>query len=105
MPVLLSGDVVCADTTVGAWMLAFNVTYLDDRRFCTKNCTDASLVIFDFPKCPGLCKPQERFLELHKDPRCHANPDAIKEGSEIVHVNDVRSRKLPSKINYEQVAL
>ena len=103
--VLLSGDVVCVDTTVGAWMLAFNVTYLDDRRFCTTNCTDASLVIFDFPKCPGLCNPQERFLELHKDPQCRAHPDAIAELPEIVRVNTARSRQLPPKINYEEVAL
>ena len=25
---------VCTDVTVGSWMLAFNVTHLDDRRLC-----------------------------------------------------------------------
>ncbi|KAK2077461.1 hypothetical protein QBZ16_004306 [Prototheca wickerhamii] len=60
------------DVTVGAWMLALNATHYDDRRMCAAACSDSSLVVYDYPKCAGLCEPVKRLLELQADPACHS---------------------------------
>lgn len=59
------------DVTVGSWMLAMNVTHLDDRRMCEPGCSASSVVVYDFPTCAGLCDPAPRLLELHASDKCH----------------------------------
>ena len=44
-------SVLCPDVTVGSWMLAFNVTHLDDRRLCqVRSCPQNSS-----PPAPITC--------------------------------------------------
>lgn len=59
-----------ADVTVGGWMLAMNVTHLDDRRLCERECGDATLAVYDIPECAGLCDAPQKLPELHRDPKC-----------------------------------
>lgn len=51
-------------------MLAFNATFLDDRRMCATGCGPSSVVVYDYPTCAGLCKPVERLRELAADAAC-----------------------------------
>ena len=60
-----------ADVTIGSWLLALNSTHFDDRRLCETSCTGTSVGIYDFPKCAGLCNPDQSLRELHADPACH----------------------------------
>ena len=59
-----------ADVTVGSWMLAFNVTHYDDRRLCAAACSPTSVVVYDIPRCAGLCEPLESLPALAADPAC-----------------------------------
>lgn len=89
---------------MGAWMLAFNVTYFDDRRFCAIDCTPSSLVVYDYPRCAGLCEPQKRLQELYKSPTCWSNPDELPLLNEIIPANSAKSRQLPPKVFFEGIA-
>uniref|UniRef100_A0A251V815 Hexosyltransferase n=1 Tax=Helianthus annuus TaxID=4232 RepID=A0A251V815_HELAN len=61
----LSADVVASlvafrmfsneDVTVGAWMLAMNVTHENNRQLCQPECTATSIAVWDIPKCSGYC--------------------------------------------------
>ena len=59
-----------ADVTIGGWMLAMNVTHLDDRRLCETACGPATLAVYDIPQCAGLCDAPKKLPELHRDPAC-----------------------------------
>ena len=65
---------VAVDVTVGSWMLAFNVTHYDDRRLCEPACSDTSVVVYDMPKCAGLCDPISSLPALVKDADCTRGP-------------------------------
>ncbi len=41
------------DVTVGSWMLAFNLTHKDDRRFCETSCSETSITVWNYPDCAG----------------------------------------------------
>ncbi|KAF5780847.1 putative glycosyl transferase, family 31 [Helianthus annuus] len=43
------------DVTVGAWMLAMNVTHENNRQLCQPECTATSIAVWDIPKCSGYC--------------------------------------------------
>lgn len=58
------------DTSVGAWMLAFDVKHLDDRRLCEDKCSASSIVVYDIPSCSGLCNAAEELPKLHKNITC-----------------------------------
>jgi hypothetical protein len=60
------------DTTIGLWMLAFNIKHLDDRRLCEARCTASSLVTYDIPACSGLCYAAEELVMLHNSTECHS---------------------------------
>ncbi len=60
-----------ADVTIGSWLLALNSTHFDDRRLCETSCTGASIGVYDFPKCAGLCNPVQSLHDLHAEPACH----------------------------------
>lgn len=62
------------DVTVGAWMLAWNVTYEDNRELCATACTATSIAVWDLPRCSGLCDSPKRIPELHSDPLCSKSP-------------------------------
>ncbi|KAK9839521.1 hypothetical protein WJX81_006993 [Elliptochloris bilobata] len=57
------------DTTIGLWMLAFNVSHTQDPRLCHYECEPDSIAVTG--PCNGLCSPKEKMLELHADPKCH----------------------------------
>lgn len=59
------------DVTVGSWMLGLKVQHYDDRRLCATECNEASVAIYDYPKCAGLCDPANSLEELHASPACH----------------------------------
>ncbi|KAL6767917.1 hypothetical protein ACKKBF_B37090 [Auxenochlorella protothecoides x Auxenochlorella symbiontica] len=58
------------DVTLGAWMLALNLTHHDDRRMCSPVCSPASLATYDYPSCAGLCNAAVQLRELHTSPAC-----------------------------------
>jgi len=58
------------DTTVGLWMIGLNATQEDDRRFCHAACSTNTIVVYDLPRCSGLCKPIQRLQELNGVPEC-----------------------------------
>ncbi|MFS7984334.1 putative glycosyl transferase, family 31 [Helianthus anomalus] len=41
------------DVTIGAWMLAMNVTHENNRQLCQPECTATSIAVWDIPKCSG----------------------------------------------------
>ena len=51
-------------------MLAFNVTHFDDRRLCDSSCKPTSIVVYDIPKCAGLCDPLTSLPAMAADPAC-----------------------------------
>eukprot|EP00884_Botryococcus_braunii_P006697 jgi/Botrbrau1/16028/Bobra.7_2s0003.1 len=67
------------DVTIGAWMLALNVTHYDDRRLCERDCSPSSVAVFDMPKCAGLCQPITGMAKLFKDPACQGNSIPLSE--------------------------
>ena len=76
---LTSNFTVCermwpADVTIGSWMLAMNVTHLDDRRLCEEKCGPATVAVYDIPKCAGLCNAPQKLPVLHKMPACRTPP-------------------------------
>ncbi|KOM43456.1 hypothetical protein LR48_Vigan05g106000 [Vigna angularis] len=62
------------DVTIGAWMLAMNVNHENSRELCAPECTSTSIVVWDIPKCSGLCNPEKRMLELHQQESCAKSP-------------------------------
>lgn len=79
-------------------MLALNATYYDDRRMCSAHCTESSVVVYDIPKCAGLCDPQGELAQLNqmadcKGPAVPAGQDTVPMESEIISVGGVVSRK------------
>ncbi|KAJ0045137.1 hypothetical protein Pint_04713 [Pistacia integerrima] len=58
------------DVTIGSWMLAMNVNHEDNRGLCQAECTATSIAVWDIPKCSGLCNPEKRLLELHRQDSC-----------------------------------
>ncbi|KAB2043940.1 hypothetical protein ES319_D01G054700v1 [Gossypium barbadense] len=58
------------DVTIGAWMLAMNVNFENNRRLCERKCTPTFIAVLDIPKCSGLCNPETRILELHRQEMC-----------------------------------
>jgi len=92
------------DTTIGAWMLAFNVTYFDDRRLCSTSCTPYSLAVYDIPTCAGLCEPQTKMKELFRQKECQLTSDEVPLLSEIIQVNAARSQQLPPEQFVKDVA-
>mmetsp|Transcript_36868 Transcript_36868/g.93161 ORF Transcript_36868/g.93161 Transcript_36868/m.93161 type:complete len:425 (+) Transcript_36868:133-1407(+) len=53
------------DASFGAWMLAFNVTHLEDRRLCSPNCNEIN-ALAHWGNCNGLCGPSKAMLLAHK---------------------------------------
>ena len=47
-------------------MLAMNFHHEDNRAICDIRCTPTYIVVWDIPKCSGLCNPTNRLNELHK---------------------------------------
>lgn len=51
---------------MGAWMLAMNVEYEDNRALCDPACHNNSVAVWDIPKCPGkserTAEPVHRFF-------------------------------------------
>ncbi|ONK79135.1 uncharacterized protein A4U43_C01F3290 [Asparagus officinalis] len=62
------------DVTIGAMMLAMNVNHEDNRVLCSPGCTTSSIVVWDIPKCSGLCNPEAKMLKLHKREICSSSP-------------------------------
>nr|KAJ0186259.1 hypothetical protein LSAT_V11C900482940 [Lactuca sativa] len=62
------------DVTIDAWMLAMNVNHEDNRQLCQIECTLTSIVVWDLPKCSGLCNPEKKMLELHQKESCAISP-------------------------------
>lgn len=62
------------DVTIGAWMLAMNVSHEDNRALCEPDCTPSSIAVWDIPKCSGLCNPEKKMLTLHKTEICSSSP-------------------------------
>ena len=41
-------------------------------------CSPATVAVYDYPTCAGLCDPQASLAKLHADPACagvHLDPD------------------------------
>ncbi|CAM6021806.1 unnamed protein product [Sphagnum balticum] len=58
------------DVTIGAWMLAMDVTHEHNHALCDPECRPESIAVWDVPKCSGLCHPTEQLARLHQDPMC-----------------------------------
>ncbi|GJP42276.1 hypothetical protein CLOM_g1861 [Closterium sp. NIES-68] len=58
------------DVTVGAWMLAFDVSHEMSWPLCQNNCTPTAVAVWDMPTCAGLCKPDVQMKVLHDNPAC-----------------------------------
>ncbi|KAL0025605.1 hypothetical protein WJX79_007394 [Trebouxia sp. C0005] len=62
------------DTTIGLWVLGYNIPYLDDRRlaiYAEKDwitCPD-NFIVMTGP-CNGLCDAVDTLAKLHQDPNC-----------------------------------
>ncbi|KAJ0869516.1 putative galactosylxylosylprotein 3-beta-galactosyltransferase [Helianthus annuus] len=65
------------DVTIGAWMLAMNVTHENNRQLCQPECTATSIAVWDIPKCSGLCNPEKKMLELHQTKICANSPTLV----------------------------
>ncbi|KAJ0733612.1 putative galactosylxylosylprotein 3-beta-galactosyltransferase [Helianthus annuus] len=65
------------DVTIGAWMLAMNVTHENNRQLCQSECTATSIAVWDIPKCSGLCNPEKKMLELHQTKICANSPTLV----------------------------
>ncbi|MFS7984342.1 putative galactosylxylosylprotein 3-beta-galactosyltransferase [Helianthus anomalus] len=65
------------DVTIGAWMLAMNVTHENNRQLCQPECTATSIAVWDIPKCSGLCNPEKKMLELHQTKICANSPISV----------------------------
>ncbi|KAH9558717.1 hypothetical protein CY35_06G022700 [Sphagnum magellanicum] len=61
------------DVTIGAWMLAMDVTHEHNHALCDPECRPESIAVWDVPKCSGLCHPTEQLARLHQDPMCSMN--------------------------------
>eukprot|EP00951_Prasinocladus_malaysianus_P026301 scaffold233192_cov41-Prasinocladus_malaysianus.AAC.1 len=61
------------DASVGAWMLAFNITHHEEHRLCHNQCEFNTIGYYDTTKCNGLCKPIEQIPKLMKE-QCGAEP-------------------------------
>ncbi|CAI5503467.1 unnamed protein product [Closterium sp. Naga37s-1] len=61
---------VSEDVTMGAWMLAFNVTHERSWPLCQNICTPSAAAVWDIPICSGLCKPEVQMKQLHQNPSC-----------------------------------
>ena len=70
-----------ADVTVGGWMLAMNVTHLDDRRMCEESCGPATVAVYDIPHCAGLCDAPKSLPLLYASPACRTPPVDPKTGT------------------------
>eukprot|EP00210_Caulerpa_lentillifera_P005805 g5551.t1 len=92
------------DTTVGSWMLAFNVTHFDDRRLCTKTCGPYTLAVFN-NVCAGLCAPQKDLVKLHSSESCRESPNHVPVVREILPVSHSGSRLLPQSRNFDSVVV
>ncbi len=51
-------------------MLAMNVSHYDDRRMCEPSCSEASVAVYDFPKCAGLCNSVDALPWLWEQEGC-----------------------------------
>ena len=70
------------DTTVGLWALAFSWKIVNDLDWCRKRCRPGAAVVYDIPKCAGLCKPETK-LPIHwANAECHQNEGDGEEGLE-----------------------
>lgn len=62
------------DTSVGLWVLGYNIPYLDDRRLAGyveqdwTTCPDNFIVLTG--SCNGLCDAEETLAKLHQDANC-----------------------------------
>ncbi|KFK35710.1 hypothetical protein AALP_AA4G027000 [Arabis alpina] len=70
------------DVTIGAWMLAMNVNHENHHILCEPECSPSSVAVWDIPKCSGLCNPEKRMLELHKQESCSKSPTLPSEDDE-----------------------
>jgi hypothetical protein len=66
---LVSGVVCCADTSLGLWMLAFNVTFFEDMRLCTNRCHPYAVGFLN-NYCSGLCDPINDMYRYHQSFMC-----------------------------------
>uniref|UniRef100_A0A7N1A8Y5 Hexosyltransferase n=1 Tax=Kalanchoe fedtschenkoi TaxID=63787 RepID=A0A7N1A8Y5_KALFE len=62
------------DATIGAWMVAMNVSFEHNALLCSSECSTRSIVVTDFPSCSGLCEAEEKLLELHGEETCSKSP-------------------------------
>lgn len=88
------------DVTVGMWMVALNATLFDDRRMCSGQCTEASIVVYDVNKCQGMCQPTEGLLERTTDPRC--NTPALPAGQDLPMLKQKYWFKTPADLERER---
>jgi len=58
------------DCSVSSWMMALNVTYLDDSRLCSTKCSSSAITVKDGP---GLNRPLEQMPQLHANPECSSH--------------------------------
>lgn len=59
-----------AGVTLGAWLLAFNVTFFEDTRLCAPPLCRPAAVAFQQLHCGGLCEPLVELRELHTRKGC-----------------------------------
>ncbi|CAI6006555.1 unnamed protein product [Closterium sp. NIES-65] len=57
------------DASMGAWMLAFDVSHEKTPSLCQKRCSRSAVAIWD-AQCSGICHIERRMKELHTNGAC-----------------------------------
>lgn len=60
---------MCADTTMGLWMLAFNVTFFEDKRICQPRCHTHAIGFLD-NSCQAGCDASQSLRSIHANILC-----------------------------------
>ncbi|CAI5476619.1 unnamed protein product, partial [Closterium sp. Yama58-4] len=60
------------DASMGAWMLAFDVSHEKTPSLCQKRCSRSAVAIWD-AQCSGICHIERRMKELHTNGDCTAS--------------------------------
>ncbi|XP_074583620.1 putative beta-1,3-galactosyltransferase 14 isoform X2 [Curcuma longa] len=67
------------DVTIGSWMLSMNVNHENNLALCEPDCSSSSIAVWDIPRCSGLCNPERKMLQLHKNEICSGTPTSSDE--------------------------
>ena len=59
------------DTLMGLWSVAFGWTLVAEQDLGRRRCREGAAVVYDLPKCAGLCDPVRKMPTLHANASCN----------------------------------